>query len=153
VAKRLIQRILEEMDRRDEGGRVRRLEMAVDACLDDQVYAIQFWHDVRLYGVREALSYLQGCTAINAKAKEDNCAFVKRLIEFYCAEQDFAGNENRKGGIVMEIEKPKYYEIIIAGEMKFVVVLDAEDKPEVFCANLAQTINKSVDWNEFHPDW
>src|SRR6516162_6029738 len=138
---RLTQRILEEMDRGDEGSRVRRLEMAVDACLDDQAYAIQFWQDVNLYGVREALSYLQGCTAINAAAKADNCAFVKRLIEFYCAEQTFASNENRKGGIVVEIENPKYYEVIIGGDMKFVVVLDAEDPIEVFCANLGQTVN------------
>ena len=148
MGKRITLRMLEEMDKRDVASRVRRLEMAVDGCVTTTAYSMQFWNDVRLYGIREALLYLQRCNCLVPQAKVDNCAGVEKLVKWY--EAEFALVERM---CVMEIENPKYYEIIIAGEMKFVVVLDKEDKPEVFCANLGQTINKSVDWNEFYPDW
>jgi hypothetical protein len=38
---------------------IRLLEMTVDSVVPEMGYSIQFWRDVRLYGVDEAIMYLK----------------------------------------------------------------------------------------------
>lgn len=52
-------RMLMEHDRRHEDCMVREFEMAIDDRFPDPAYALQFWQDVRLYGVREAILYVK----------------------------------------------------------------------------------------------
>lgn len=49
--------------------RIRELEMAVDACVVDQGYAMQFFTDLQIYGLREAVTYLTNTTP-PSKAEE-----------------------------------------------------------------------------------
>jgi hypothetical protein len=59
MAKRIFKRDMDSYDERNDESTVRELEMLVDGCLMDQGYAIQFWRDMDLYGLREAILYLQ----------------------------------------------------------------------------------------------
>jgi hypothetical protein len=45
------------------------------------------------------------------------------------------------------IEDPVGVEITIAGKLKFIVVIDAEDNPEDFAKALSNVTGKSVDFN------
>lgn len=40
--------------------RIREIEMAVDKAVVNQAVGAQFWEDVRLYGLKEAVVYLRG---------------------------------------------------------------------------------------------
>lgn len=73
---------LEEYDRINDSCLVRLLEMKVDAIVPQAGYSVQFWKDVRLYGVDEAIRYLQDVvneeqyvelTQFWAKEKENVC--------------------------------------------------------------------------------
>ena len=80
MKKRLMLNELREMDRRDEASRIRLLEMAVDNVLEDSGYAIQFWRDVELYGVREALTYLKNSRCL--RPDKDLTEIEKLIMEF-----------------------------------------------------------------------
>lgn len=59
MKRRITLRTLYLMEDQQNRPLVRELEMAVDGCLVDTAYAIQFWRDVELYGIREAYLYLE----------------------------------------------------------------------------------------------
>lgn len=69
-ARRLVARLtlnkMREYDLRFSQSSVRLMEMKVDACLrpGHANYSLQFWEDVRLYGLREAVLYI-----VNQKEK------------------------------------------------------------------------------------
>ena len=50
---------LELHDKENDDSVVRELEMCVDNVVPSVGYSIQFWRDVRLYGVAEAILYLK----------------------------------------------------------------------------------------------
>ena len=52
-------RALMEHDRIHGDCIVRQFEMATDMLLTSPGYQLQFWQDVRLYGVREAILYVK----------------------------------------------------------------------------------------------
>lgn len=55
---------------------VREIEMIVDSVLIQTGYAIQFWRDVAIYGIDEALLYLK-----NAPASVRNESLVDQTIQ------------------------------------------------------------------------
>ena len=57
--KRIFYKDLVEYDRRKGTSLVRELEMEVDGALTTPHYSVQFWKDVRLYGLREAVAYVR----------------------------------------------------------------------------------------------
>lgn len=80
--KKLYLRDLEKHDREHDDSSVRLLEMVVDSLLPVQSYALQFWSDVRLYGVDEAASYLRNAYP-DAKYEEFNktVAQIRKAVE------------------------------------------------------------------------
>lgn len=56
---------LEKMDERFDTSMIREIEMTVDAIVTriNPIYGIQFWRDVQLYGIKEALMYLDNFIA------------------------------------------------------------------------------------------
>lgn len=50
---------LEKYDAENDASIIRELEMSVDSVIRDIEYSVQFWKDVRLYGVEEAILYLE----------------------------------------------------------------------------------------------
>ena len=50
---------LEKYDAENDASIIRELEMSVDSVIRDIDYSVQFWKDVRLYGVEEAILYLE----------------------------------------------------------------------------------------------
>lgn len=52
-------RMLMEHDRIHDDCMVREFEMLTDILLITPMYQLQFWQDVRLYGVREAILYVK----------------------------------------------------------------------------------------------
>lgn len=50
---------LEDYDINNDTSIVRELEMTADAAIDVPGYSIQFWHDVALYGIDEAILYVK----------------------------------------------------------------------------------------------
>jgi len=59
MAKRVTLKIMRAYDASHDSSLVRELEMAVDALTKSDGYSVQFWRDVELYGLREALIYLK----------------------------------------------------------------------------------------------
>jgi hypothetical protein len=57
--KRYILSILEKHDRENDDSLVRLIEMKVDALNLESGYRLQFWTDVRVYGMDEALMYIK----------------------------------------------------------------------------------------------
>lgn len=51
-------RDLRDHDLRHDSSIVRQLEMQVDAAINEAGYRLQFWRDVSLYGVDEAILYV-----------------------------------------------------------------------------------------------
>ena len=69
---------LHEMQKHDEVNRdetVRELEMIADGAITSSGYPVQFWQDVQLYGVDEAILYVRngkhGNADIISKAWEE----------------------------------------------------------------------------------
>lgn len=58
MAKRIIMRDIERYDESTGSSLIRELEMAVDAAIRDQGYSMQFWLDMRLYGLDESVQLL-----------------------------------------------------------------------------------------------
>jgi hypothetical protein len=58
--RRITLKVLESIDSRNDLFLIRGIEMTVESiCIRiDQAYQIQFWEDVRLYGLKEAIVYL-----------------------------------------------------------------------------------------------
>ncbi len=50
---------LEQHDRNQSDSTIRLLEMTVDNVVPETGYSVQFWQDVKLYGVDEAILYLK----------------------------------------------------------------------------------------------
>lgn len=50
---------LENHDREKDDSTIRQLEMSVDSVAPSIEHSLQFWKDVRLYGVDEAILYLE----------------------------------------------------------------------------------------------
>lgn len=67
-----IQALDEQEDKLDgEGCRVRLIEMMVDSACDCNVgVSIQFWRDVDLYGLKEAVMLLEGYCTVPQKLKD-----------------------------------------------------------------------------------
>lgn len=64
---------------------VRELEMAVDAALYHSGYSVQFWRDVELYGVQEAIAYVRnGKMGDHAKIQEAWDSIRERLEAVPC---------------------------------------------------------------------
>lgn len=57
--KRIFYRDLVAYDRKNGTSLVRELEMEVDAALTTSSYAVQFWRDMKLYGLKEAIAYVR----------------------------------------------------------------------------------------------
>lgn len=76
MKRRIFYMTLLSYDNAHDACTIRELEMAVDAAVFDQGYAIQFWRDVWTYGVDEALLYLtdhaslEGFEEVRRKWKE-----------------------------------------------------------------------------------
>lgn len=68
-----------------EDSTVRLIEMTVDGMLRDQGYALQFWKDVALYGIDEAVMYLKGSDCCRKDANfaelDKEVAEVRAAIE------------------------------------------------------------------------
>lgn len=58
MKKRVYLRDLRDHDLRHNDSVVRSLEMQVDAAINEAGYRLQFWRDVALYGVDEAILYV-----------------------------------------------------------------------------------------------
>lgn len=64
VRRRLFLSVLNEIDNfyqddEDNGSNVRLIEMIVDDITGNDGYSMQFWQDVKIYGLSEAIMYLQ----------------------------------------------------------------------------------------------
>lgn len=59
ITKKYYLSTLQVHDREKDDSVVRIIEMAVDSSVPEIGYSIQFWTDVRLYGVAEAILYLK----------------------------------------------------------------------------------------------
>lgn len=49
---------LQKYDKNHGTSIVRELEMIADSCITSPGYSIQFWRDVALYGIDEAIAYV-----------------------------------------------------------------------------------------------
>lgn len=68
---------LQEYDLANDTSHVREIEMAVDASLLDTAYAVQFWKDVRMYGLKEAVLYLRNTEEVRT---EEGLEEVERIV-------------------------------------------------------------------------
>lgn len=68
MKKRVFLRDLRDYDLRRDDSVVRQLEMQVDAAINEAGYRLQFWKDVALYGVDEAILYVRNGGYGNADA-------------------------------------------------------------------------------------
>lgn len=59
---RLTQRLIEAIDTQKGTSYLRQIEMTVDQVVThyDPAYGVQFWRDVAIYGLKEAMMYLDG---------------------------------------------------------------------------------------------
>lgn len=57
--RRITKSVLDRYDAENDTSIVRELEMEVDSCITSPGYGVQFWHDVYLYGVDEAILYIR----------------------------------------------------------------------------------------------
>lgn len=57
MSKRITLSMLQSHDEAKGDSVVRELEMAVDGACNTPGYPVQFWNDVRIYGVEEAIQY------------------------------------------------------------------------------------------------
>lgn len=74
---------LKDLDRHDlehDDCVVRQLEMEVDAAITSPGYAVQFWRDVRLYGMDEAILYVRNGNHGNADAIQAEWQNVRHRI-------------------------------------------------------------------------
>lgn len=71
VKKKFYLHDLQKHDTEKDDSVVRKLEMSVDSVVKDIGYSIQFWQDVKIYGVDEAILYLEN--------NYDNCNSVKTI--------------------------------------------------------------------------
>jgi hypothetical protein len=75
--KRIFLRDLEQHDIKKDDSVVRQLEMIVDSCITSPGYTLQFWTDVRVYGVDEAILYVLNGNHGNAFAIKEEWEKIK----------------------------------------------------------------------------
>ena len=73
---------LEAYDKVNDSYLIRLLEMKVDAIVPQTGYSLQFWKDVRLYGVDEAIRYLKD--VVNEKQYVELTEFWTKEKENVC---------------------------------------------------------------------
>lgn len=74
--KRATLRKLEQYDLANDTSWVRTIEMYGDAVMCNHPYTVQFWNDVKLYGLDEALTYLVNSGLFTNRKQE-----IKELAE------------------------------------------------------------------------
>lgn len=80
--KRLRYLDLAKHDREHDDSTIRLLEMVVDGLLPVQSYALQFWSDVRIYGVDEAAAYMKNAYPLAAYKEFDyTVAQIRKAVE------------------------------------------------------------------------
>lgn len=72
---------LKAHDAKTDDSLVRELEMAVDMAFTSPGYAIQFWQDVQLYGIWEAILYVKNGKHGNAATIQAEWDRIKIRIE------------------------------------------------------------------------
>lgn len=81
MTKRITLQMLKNWDNQHDSSIVRELEMSVDAVLIDSTYSIQFWKDVELYGIREALQYLQQTETVRKWLFSEEMKELEKLVD------------------------------------------------------------------------
>jgi hypothetical protein len=80
--KRLFLKALQDYDASHGTHFVREMEMTVESGLKDTGYSMQFWQDVRVYGLKEAVLYLKnGDLHRNLAAVESMMAAIMAAVQ------------------------------------------------------------------------
>lgn len=77
---KVFKRMMDKHDRENDDCIVRQLEMCVDNTIITPGYSIQFWRDVALYGVEEAILYLRNGKHGNADVLAKEWEEIKKRI-------------------------------------------------------------------------
>lgn len=81
MAKKYYLRDLKKYDADNGASVVRQLEMEADMAITSPGYPIQFWKDVQLYGVDEAILYVKNGKHGNAEALAEKWKKIKGTLE------------------------------------------------------------------------
>ncbi len=71
---------LRELEEKHDESYVREIEMVADLALTAPGYSLQFWRDVQLYGMREAILYVRNGKYGDADAIQERWEDIQKRI-------------------------------------------------------------------------